>query len=177
MRYRASVADLLTFIVAAAALVLALNRRQPPDETNPTAVASRLEQQLLGRRLGSLIGIRPGHTIPDTVDFGDGARRLLFVFRSNCPACGRTNPHWRTLASKAGVEALALTAEPTGLGEQYVQGDSVIQLHVSPESLRSWGIRLVPVTMAVSEAGDVELVEAGTLDAVEIAQVLAQVER
>jgi|GEM_PF-2317818 len=129
---------------------------------------------LEGRRLGSI----------EVVDSGgqrlgiDAARErqphLLFVFRSDCPACARQREGWGELAElarSAGVEVLALTGEPlTPSIRAYLEDAGVPVLSIKdPSPLIELGVLSVPTTILADETGVIRFGSVGIIGNIEMA--------
>lgn len=150
-------------------------------------VESRLERRNEGRRARDQLqqmneaAPKPGTVLPAfaVVDSagaramllgaGEPRRRLLFVFKTDCPVCGEQKPEWMEiaeLARRTGWEVDALTSEPMAPWVRSYFSTStvnVLQLENPAEAGRSLGARVVPITVLLDKGGRVLSYDVGRL--------------
>ena len=96
---------------------------------------------------------------------------LLFVFKSDCPACALQKPEWIRLAQLArekAVDVFALTLEELNpLVREYFAGVVAARRIADPgAALASLQITVVPATILVTDRGRIAFHAAGVLDSV-----------
>lgn len=175
-RWSARLIDVLTAGAAVAALALVLRREfAPPIEREPAARAD--EAALVGRTPDGLQITEAGRD--GRLTFDDGQARLVYLFRSDCPACQRTKPTWTALADSVATLARvhALTAEDIAeggapasfFGSPRVR---VAQVRDHAALLRELPTSYVPVTLAIDRTGKVALARIGVLTEQDVADLL-----
>lgn len=146
--------DVLTFVVLCAAVWLLVDARaarrggadsQTVEAAPPTVAPS----------VRAVDG--EGDTVQVEAREGPG---LLYVFRSDCPACAAQKPEWvelARLASDARVPVTALTPEPLDPAvARYFEGERIRVLQLAdPRDTERLGARMVPTTLALGPGGRV----------------------
>lgn len=171
--------DVLTIGVAVMALWVAADRfvlhKEAPQGSN--AVAE--ENALRGTRAAPVPAVLAASGQERTLAFTGTHRRLVVLFRSDCPACQRTKPTWEALAAAApqAGPVLALTAEPRGVGTGqafFSKGHEkdVVVAH-APRMREAFAASYVPVTMVLSPTGTVEFVRIGVPSGTDVDSVRA----
>lgn len=152
--------DLLTWIVAAAALALLARERVMPWLMDRSIVDP-------GDRVGAemaLIDAMSGDSIAVATD----SPTLVLVFRSTCAACERAVPAWTRLLRLAGAGAIAVGLEPAATAARYARSrfpTARPAVPADPERFaRQFRIQVVPTTLVIDREGRLAVRQAGPLE-------------
>ncbi len=156
--------DGLTLLVLCGAIGLYFTNRRGASPTLPTP-----------KSLDSAFAAFPvrdsnGHT--SLLEPSGHARgMLLFVFKSDCPACALQKPEWIRLAQVArerAVDVVALTLEELHPAVRGYFGGAVSTSRIADPgaALASLQINVVPATILVTDRGRIAFHAAGVLDSV-----------
>jgi hypothetical protein len=165
--------DVLTVVVLLATVGLLLESRL---ERRDAARRARDQLQQMNEAAPKPGTILPAFAVVDSVGeramllgSGEPRRRLLFIFKTDCPVCGEQKPEWMEiaeLARRTGWEVDALTSEPmTPWVRSYFAASAVnvLQLENPAEAGRSLGARVVPITVLLDKGGRVLSYDMGRL--------------
>lgn len=160
-RSRRTVAlDLLTWIVAAAAIALLARERVVPWLEDRSIVDP-------GDRVGgelALIDAASG----DSIGIAADSPTFVFVFRSTCEACERAAPVWARLATLVGARTIAVGLEPAAAAARYSRSRLPGARPAVPADptrfARQFRIRVVPTTLGIDRESRLALRRAGPLE-------------
>lgn len=169
---RALALDLLTWIVAAAALALVVRERVLPWIAERGIVDP-------GDRVGAELSVLDTAT-GDSIPLARDSSTLVFVFRSTCAACTRSVPAWARLAREAGVRAIAVGLESARAAARYARAHLPAARPAVPTDARRFArqlrIRVVPTTLLIDREGRLAERRVGPLeesDVTELRRLLA----
>lgn len=140
-----------------------------PSAASPQASAvSSVSRITAGRRLAVFaVADSAGEMHPGIAPDAPGT--LLFVFRSDCPACAAQKSEWQALAGLAdsrGLRTVAYTPEPLAAGVPAYFGDApvtVMRFADDASARDALDLRLVPTTFVVDAGGRVRLHHQGVM--------------
>lgn len=158
--------DIATLLALMVAVGFFVRRELSRAVGLPTAPVAG--DELVGRAMPVLEALdTAGARAP--VDAGRiGAPLLLFLFRSDCPACAAQRAGWIELAAAArrmGARVLALTGEPAGpLASRYLAAVEVeTRYSVDPSQLGALDIGMVPTTLVIDASGTIRHATVGVI--------------
>jgi hypothetical protein len=139
----------LALLLVAGIMVVRGARAEGPERDSASSHVAALEARDRDGRVETVLGE------------ADRAR-LVFVFRTDCPACSAERERWARLAESAaarGVEVLALTSEPlSDAALSYIPSPQVAVLRVGGPArafAEALGTQVVPTTLLVADDGAV----------------------
>lgn len=115
--------------------------------------------------------------VNEQLSFGNGApSRLLYIFKTNCPACRATLPFWKQLAAevRVPVEVMGLSSEPLLAIAEYQNTNALTYpvFAVNDTSFkRQYKIAFVPQTILVDGDGTVLGLWSGVLQEPQLAAI------
>ena len=157
--------DGLSLLVLCGAIVLYFTTRTgtaAPPQPGPAALRDSAFAPL---RVEDSAG-NPRLLVPDPRARG----LLLYVFKSDCPACGLQRPEWERIARLArarAVQVAALTVEPLSPSVRNYFGSAAIPAFraIDPgAALAALQTALVPTTILVTDRGHIAFHAMGLLD-------------
>ena len=160
--------DVLTLAALGAAIWLladtwaARKRTVAPDPPGPVAVGSRISDVDLVEADGRREKLNTA---------GDSAFRLIYVFKSDCPACAAQKARWiefAAMAQEGGWNVTALTPEPLDSVVSSYFGDTAIRVMQLADPARGFAelqTAVVPTTIVVGQDGRVLSHRTGRLSA------------
>lgn len=152
--------DVLTWVVALAALAMVVRERLIPWLEDRALVEA-------GDRVGSdlaLIDALSG----DSIRIPRDSPALVLVFRSTCAACDRAAPVWARIARWPGISAVAVGLEPAAAAASYVMSrfpDARPAVPADPNRFtRLFRIQVVPTTLVIDREGRLASRRTGPLE-------------
>ena len=146
----ATLADVVVVLGILAAIWLMVSRTSTAEPAPVATVGSPWPE--------SIMGIDP-----------QAAGHLVYVFRSDCPACAAQKPQWiagARIADSLGFRVVALTPEPAGDASDHYFDDAPmvsVVADVPPADLTGLGISQVPTTIVVDRSGTIRFMRPGSL--------------
>lgn len=170
---RDTIMNILTVILLTVVLAILAMRNSSP------AVSSRVDaSQLIGHAPPTLPVLGVTQNRIDSIPFS-GTRRIVMLFRTDCPACARTKSAWNRLADsvRSRHTVIALTTEEAGIADGYFESEHTSVRYVINHShlAASFPINVVPVTIVIGDTGIIEYAKSGILSPYDEAAVLAAV--
>lgn len=169
-------ASVIVLALAVGVLVAPEPEPEPPTEAATRIVSPIRIPAFSAGRVDSVVDRIP---VP-------GQRTLLYVFRSDCPACERQKPEWTSLALDARAEGwrvVALTAEARSRAvDGFFEGAPVEVLRPTDPAAAARHLVApgVPTTLAVRADGTVSFHRVGVMSAAaadSLRQILAASDR
>ncbi len=159
-----SILDGLTLLILCGAVVVFFTNRHGSSSANASATVAPLDSAFAPLRIVDGTGHSSLLTPPA------GSRGLLvFVFKSDCPACAMQKSEWLRLAALArerNLQVVGLTLEEiTGAARDYF-GAGVLAARIADPAaaIRTLQVSVVPATILVTDRGRIAFHAMGVLD-------------
>jgi hypothetical protein len=127
------------------------------------------DSDFVGLRLPAL-HLQDGSSIKLT----DGTLRLVFFFRTTCPACEAMRPKWRRLVGESQLPSIGVTWE-SGVPDDYLPSGSELAIVNLQEIRALLSIQAVPTTLVIDGEGVIRSSIVGNVGEEAISGVLSAI--